>query len=48
MKTGPKAEEFGAFLMTKLRDVAIDRADGLLSEHWKSPGLQSLQTELAN
>jgi hypothetical protein len=47
MKAGPQADEFGAFLMTKLRDSAIDEADALLSAHWKAPGLLSLQNDLA-
>ena len=47
MKAGPEADEFGAFLMRNLRDPAIDHADALLSSHWKAPGLQSLQADLA-
>ncbi len=47
MKSGPQADQFGAFLMAKLRDAAIDNADGLLSAHWKAPGVQSLQNDLA-
>lgn len=46
MKAGPKADEFGAFLMSKLRDAAIDNADGLLSGHWRAPGLRDLQADL--
>eukprot|EP00456_Euglypha_rotunda_P062006 TRINITY_DN51_c3_g3_i1.p1 TRINITY_DN51_c3_g3~~TRINITY_DN51_c3_g3_i1.p1 ORF type:complete len:169 (+),score=22.40 TRINITY_DN51_c3_g3_i1:905-1411(+) len=46
MKAGPEADKFGAFLMAKLRDAAIDHADALLAAHWKAPGLQSLQNEL--
>jgi hypothetical protein len=47
MEAGPQANEFGAFLMTKLRDPAIDQADGLLNALWKAPGLRSLQADLA-
>eukprot|EP00475_Leptophrys_vorax_P023963 TRINITY_DN32978_c1_g1_i1.p1 TRINITY_DN32978_c1_g1~~TRINITY_DN32978_c1_g1_i1.p1 ORF type:complete len:103 (-),score=12.38 TRINITY_DN32978_c1_g1_i1:394-702(-) len=46
MKAGPEADKFGAFLMAKFRDAAIDHADALLAAHWKAPGLQSLQNDL--
>jgi hypothetical protein len=39
-------DKFGAFVVAKLRDSAIDHADALLASHWKSPGLQPLQTDL--
>lgn len=46
MKVGTEADKFGAFLVAKLRDAAIDHADALLAAHWKAPGLQSLQADL--
>jgi hypothetical protein len=39
-------DKFGAFVVTKLRDRAIDHADALLSARWKAPGLQALQADL--
>lgn len=47
MKAGAEADKFGAFLVAKLRDAAIDCADALLSAHSKAPGLQSLQADLS-
>ena len=47
MKVGPQADKFGAFIMKKLRDEAIDYYDGLARKHWKAPGLQPLQVALA-
>jgi hypothetical protein len=38
--------KFGKFVVTKLRDAAIDHADGLLTAHWKAPCLQALQADL--
>jgi hypothetical protein len=46
MRVGPQADRFGAFLVAKLRDAAIDHADALLAAHWKAPGLQYLQADL--
>jgi hypothetical protein len=46
MRVGAQADQFGAFLVVKLRDSAIDHADALLAARWKAPGLQSLQTDL--
>lgn len=46
MKAGAEADKFGEFLATKLRDATIDHADALLADHWKAPGLQSLQADL--
>jgi len=40
-------EKFGEFVVTNLRDQAIDRADGLLAGRWKSPSTQALQSALA-
>ncbi len=45
MRVGAQADRFGAFLVAKLRDSAIDHTDALLSARWKAPGLQSLQTD---
>jgi hypothetical protein len=43
----PKAlDKFGEFVVTNLRDAAIDHADALLAAHWKAPGLKSLQADL--
>jgi len=39
-------DKFGEFVVIKLRDAAIDRADGLLAARWKTPELQDLQAEL--
>jgi hypothetical protein len=46
MRAGAQADRFGAFLMAKLRDAAIDHADALLAARWKAPGLQSLRSDL--
>src|SRR5262245_8334240 len=43
---GP-VEKFGRFVVTKLRDPAIDFADGLLAGRWRSPGTRALQSALA-
>jgi hypothetical protein len=47
MKAGRPTDKFGEFIITKLRDEAIDFYDGLAKEHWKSPSTQKLQTELS-
>ena len=39
-------DKFGAFVVAKLRDAAIDHADALLAARWKAPGLQGLQADL--
>ena len=39
-------DQFGAFVVAKLRDAAIDHADSLLAAHGKAPGLQALQNDL--
>ena len=39
---GP-VEKFGEFIVAHLRDSAIDIADDLLEERWKSPCTQELQ-----
>jgi hypothetical protein len=39
--------KFGEFIASKLRDRAIDHADGLLAGSWKSPPTQALQTSRA-
>jgi hypothetical protein len=46
MKAGPQADHFGEFLMIRLRDSVIDKADSLMAAYWKAPGLQSLQNDL--
>ncbi|MCE9533775.1 MAG: hypothetical protein K8T89_22000 [Planctomycetes bacterium] len=40
-------EKFGEFIVTKLRDRAIEYADGLLAARWKSPSSKDLQSSLA-
>ena len=30
-------DQFGEFVIAKLRDAAIDRADGLLTARWQAP-----------
>jgi hypothetical protein len=42
-----RVEKFGEFVVRKLRDPAIDNADGLLTSRWKSPASQDLQARLA-
>ena len=44
-KTTP-LDQFGAFVMEKLRDPGIDHFDGLLAKRWKAPALKKLQREL--
>ena len=39
-------DRFGAFVVSKLRDAAIDYADALLADRWKAPALQALQADL--
>lgn len=48
MKVGPQADAFGEFLMTKLRDEAIDFFDGLATGGVKSPRTAALRTALAS
>jgi hypothetical protein len=43
---GEVLDKFGAFVVAKLRDAAIDHADALLDARWKAPGLQGLQADL--
>lgn len=40
-------DKLGNFLMTRFRDRGIDHFDGLAGQHWKAPGLTSLQNDLA-
>ncbi len=37
----------GEFLMTHLRDSALDQFEGVANGHWKAPGLKRLQSEVA-
>jgi hypothetical protein len=46
MKVGPQADKFGAFLMTNVRDAAIDRFDSLATNQLKSPRTESLRKAL--
>ena len=39
-------DKFGEFVVAKLRDRAIDHADGLFAGRWKAPGLRALQADL--
>lgn len=39
-------DAFGEFVVAKLRDAAIDHADGLLAGRWEAPGLRALQADL--
>lgn len=47
MIAGPQAGKFGEFLMTNVRDAAIDRFDSLSSNRLKSPRTESLRKVLA-
>ena len=47
MKVGPQADAFGKFLVTQLRDQAIEHFDDLAAGHYKSPALLPLQRQLA-
>lgn len=47
MKVGAQANKFGGFLVTNLRDAAIDRFDSLATNHLKSPSTESLRKALA-
>src|SRR5262245_2940355 len=40
-------EKFGALVVARLRDSAIDHADGLLAGRWKSADTKALQLALA-
>jgi hypothetical protein len=48
MKALTPVDKFGKFIVENLRDKGIDFAEGLLNRHWKAPGLQELQNEIAN
>jgi hypothetical protein len=39
-------EKFGEFIVDHCRDRGISYAEGLLRNHWKSPSLQALQSQL--
>lgn len=39
-------DTFGMLIMKRLRDEALNFADGLLRGHWKAPGLLKLQRDL--
>ena len=43
----PELDKFGRFIISTLRDSAIDRFEGLARGRWKSPSSQQLQAELA-
>jgi len=43
----PAVDKFGKLVVTQLRDRAIDFFDMAAKGKWKSPGIQSLQTQLA-
>jgi len=42
----PSVDKFGKLIVTSLRDRAIDFFDLLAKSHWKTPGLQRLQSDL--
>ncbi len=44
----PAVDKFGALVVNKLRDAAIEHYDGLASQRWKAPALQQLQSDLAS
>jgi hypothetical protein len=48
MQTLSPIDKFGKFIVENLRDKGIDFAEGLLSKHWKAPGLLDMQNEIAN
>ena len=48
MKALSPVDKFGKFIVENLRDKGMDFAAGLLNGHWKAPGLQELQNEIAN
>jgi hypothetical protein len=39
--------KFGKFLVENLRDKGIDCVEGLLTNRWKAPSLQNIQSELS-
>jgi hypothetical protein len=47
MKATPQVNKFGKFIVTKMRDKAIDFFEGLAAQHWKSPSTLRLQADLA-
>src|SRR5262245_49357678 len=46
MKERDPLEQFGQFVMAKLRDRAIEHHDLLADGYWKAPSLRQLQTDL--
>ena len=44
----PAVDKFGALIVNRLRDNAIEHFDLLAKQHWKAPAVLPLQAELAS